>query len=275
MNKFLVLIFMFFVSFYSQASTVTSTIVDISNDDDFTRIYLKNGSILKINHSTYLLEVGKDYRFQYQPQNRLITLVTEIKKPSRFGDSTFNRPSYLGLFDTYFPTIISSEAKANEIFNQMVHKQKTSECFNRAHAWTYSLRKEQNIYSSKAWLFFTRKYIRRFDFPWWFHVAPMFHVSEGNQVVERVADKKYASKVLPMKKWTDIFMRNKMDCPLIENYSDYADYPETGWCYIMKTNMYYYQPIDIENFENDGVEKTSWNFFEVQQAFRDALEIEI
>lgn len=275
MKKFLVMLFMFFLSLQSQAQTVTSTIIDISNDEDITRVYLKNGTILKINHSTNMLEVGKNYRFEFSPESRMITLVSEIRHPTRFGDSTMETFNYHGLFETYFPTILTDEAQANTLFSTLQYKHKTSECFNRAHTWSYSLRKDHNVYTSKVWIFFTRKYIRKFDFPWWFHVAPIMHISDNGKVTERIADKKYATKVLPMKKWTDIFMRNSMECPLIETYSDYADYPETGWCYIMKTNMYYYQPIDLENLERDGTEKTAWNFFELQQAFKDALDVEI
>ena len=275
MKKFFVMLFMFFLSFQSQAQVVTSTIVDISHDEDITRVYLKNGSILKINHNTYMLEIGKNYRFEFAPVSRIITLAREIKTPTRFGDSTMNRLSYPGLFETYFPTILKDEAQANALFSTMQYKHKTSECYNRAHTWSYSLRKDHNTYTSKAWIFFTRKYIRKFDFPWWFHVAPLMYVSANGQVTERIADKKYATKVLPMKRWTNIFMKNNMDCPVIETYSDYADYPETGWCYLMKTNMYYYQPIDIEKLEQDGTEKNAWNFFELQQAFKDALDLEI
>lgn len=256
------------------AQSLTSTIIDISVDDDLTRIYLQNGSVLKSNQSFDHLEIGHTYKFEYKT-DRMITLASLISHHPHFNESTFKRMNYPDLFQTYFPTIIPSEQRANELFNQLEHKTKPSECFNRAHVWNYTWRVQNQIYSSKAWIFFTRKYIRKFDFQWWFHVAPLMHVAANDSVIEKIADKKYAKKVLSMKQWTDIFMRNNAECPLIDLYSEYANYPETGWCYTMKTNMYYYQPIDIETFERDGISRNKWNHLELMLAYKDALEIDL
>src|SRR5690606_5817297 len=131
----------------------------------------------------------------------------------------------------------------------------------------------RNLYSSKAWLFFTKKYIRKYKFEWWFHVAPMVHVVIDGEVKERVMDIKYARGPIKLKTWTDIFMRDRSDCPVVQKYSDHANYPESGTCFTMKSSMYYYQPIDLEKLERHQIEKNSWNAAEVQQAFMDALDV--
>lgn len=256
------------------AQTLTSTVIDISHDDDITRIYLENGSILKANSTLHNIEVGRTYHFQFK-SDRVITLVSSVIHPRYNEVPLHNLYNYPDLFQTYFPTIIPSQQRGNDLFNELEYKHNNSECYNRAHAWTYSWRIKHHIYSSKAWIFFTRKYIRKYDFQWWFHVAPMLHIASDESVIERIADKKFSKRLQTMKEWSDTFMRNKVECPLIDLYSEYANYPETGWCYIMKTNMYYYQPIDLETYERDGKSRTSWNYLEVIQAYKDALEIEL
>lgn len=256
------------------AQTMTATIVDISYDDDLTRIYLRNGAVLKTLQSFNQLQIGQTYKFSYKT-DRITTLVSPINHQPHLSDTSQKLMNYPDIFQTYFPTIIPSQQRATELFNQLEHKNNNSECFNRAHVWSYSWRIQNQVYSSKAWIFFTRKYIRKHDFQWWFHVAPLMHIASGDSVIEKIADKKYSKKILSMKEWTDIFMKNDVECPLIDLYSEYANYPETGWCYTMKTNMYYYQPIDIETYERDGVERTKWNQLEIMIAYKDALEIDI
>ena len=38
----------------------------------------------------------------------------------------------------------------------------SSQCYNRAHVWTYEAFKKYNIYMGKMWIFYTDKYIREF-----------------------------------------------------------------------------------------------------------------
>ena len=52
----------------------------------------------------------------------------------------------------------------------------SSQCYNRAHVWTYEAFKKYNIYMGKMWIFYTDKYIREFNNKWWFHVAPYIHL---------------------------------------------------------------------------------------------------
>ncbi|MFA5583247.1 MAG: protein-glutamine glutaminase family protein [Bacteriovoracaceae bacterium] len=271
--KLLILCILFF-SKISFAQTLTSTIVDISHDDDITRVYLENGLVLKANSSIYDMDIGRTYKFQYN-RERIITLATVITHHPSFNETPLQLLNYPDLFQSYFPTILPNLQRANELFNELEYKNNNSECFNKAHVWSYSWRIKHQIYSSKAWIFFTRKYIRKYDFQWWFHVAPLVHIASDDSVIERIADRKYANKVLTMKEWTNVFMRNNVECPLIDLYSEYANYPETGWCYTMKTNMYYYQPIDLETYERDGKIKNTWNHLEVVQAYKDALEVDI
>jgi hypothetical protein len=176
----------------------------------------------------------------------------------------------------YSPSILKNLDVARSYFYEarVTHKEE-SQCFNRAHVWTYEWRTKRNLYSSKIWLFFTRKFIRKYKFEWWFHVAPMVNVIVDGTVKERVMDIKYARGPLKQKQWTDIFMRDNADCPVVQTYSDHANYPESGSCFVMKSSMYYYQPVDLEQKEVLGFEKTKWQESDVRQAFLEAFDVKL
>jgi hypothetical protein len=186
--------------------------------------------------------------------------------PLRYGVNTYHQDDHAA------PSILSDLASAQALFLQARHKTKNSQCFNRAHVWAYEWAKNHQINSQKTWLFFTRRYIRKYAFEWWFHVAPSVVVKTDEKLLHRVMDVKYAREPLETHRWTNIFMRNGARCKLIERYSDYAHYPESDWCYIQRTSMFYYRPLDLEEFETWGVPKSNWYESEVRQAYADALE---
>ncbi len=176
----------------------------------------------------------------------------------------------------YNSSVIKSIDEARSIFrDHRVAKEGETQCFNRAQVWAYDWRVQRNIYSNKIWIFFTAKYIRKYTFEWWFHVAPMIHVNVDGVIKERVMDMKYARGPLATKQWTDIFMKDNAACPTVITYSDHADYPETGSCFIQKTSMYFYQPIDLEFQEKFGTVKTGWVAQEVRQAYEEAFGINL
>jgi hypothetical protein len=175
--------------------------------------------------------------------------------------------------ETYHPSILKNLHHARALFYEArTDAKEDSQCFNRAHVWTYEWRTTKNLYSSKTWIFFTRKFIRKYKFEWWFHVAPMVHVIVDGEVKERIMDIKYARGPLSLKDWTNIFIRDQSDCPVVEKYTDQANYPESGSCFVMKSNMYYYQPVDLEKEELTGVIKSRWLGTEVRQAYLEAYE---
>jgi hypothetical protein len=150
-----------------------------------------------------------------------------------------------------------------------------TQCFNRAHVWSYDWWKKNNFLSMKMFIFFTRKYIRQYNFEWWFHVAPYLHVNVEGRIRERMMDIRYTRGPVTVKQWSDIFMRNKADCLVITKYSEYANFPETGDCYLYRTPMFYYQPVDMEMEEAWGTQKTHWVDWEVREAFREAFGVRI
>lgn len=169
-------------------------------------------------------------------------------------------------------TLIEGMEAATKLFQEARTNSKKSECFNRAHVWSYEWFKNNLVFSEKIWIFFSRKYIRKYKFDWWFHVAPLFRVKEGEQILDRVMDIKYLSGPQNISRWSDYFMRNKATCLEVQKYSDYANYPESAWCHIMRTDMFAYQPVDLEWEEIYGTKKSNWDETELATAFKDALD---
>lgn len=204
---------------------------------------------------------------------REITSFREIAPPPSLTNKMTAPPSLNG---PYVPSILKNLDHARSFFyDARTTAREESQCYNRAHVWTYEWRTSRNLYSSKAWIFFTKRYIRKYKFEWWFHVAPMVHVIVNNSVKERIMDIKYAKGPLRLKQWTSIFMRDDADCPVVEKYTDQANFPESGSCFVMKSSMYYYQPVDLEKTEISGIQKSRWLEPEVRHAYKEAFEIEL
>lgn len=240
------------------------------------------------------LTTGQVVTLKKWDKSRLDSLKEGMKKKSWFKitlnedkqiiqleniEAPFSRPPLLKRHSNapkFTPSILKNLDQARSFFNEArSNARQVSECYNRAHVWTYEWRINHQLYSSKVWLFFTRRFIRKYKFDWWFHVAPMVHVIVNGEVKERILDIKYAKGPTKLKTWTDIFLRDRADCPVVKKYSDQANHPESGSCFVMKSSMYFYQPVDLEQLELTGVERYLWTEAEVRNAYLDAFEIEL
>jgi hypothetical protein len=249
--------------------------IDVGGPGEETLILLKSG------HVTRLLSNGDDkklndlvnafkkkewIKFRINQNHELEDYQSiKIKRSSHQMEKSFNE-------ETYEPTVLANIEIARNYFQQARFKDKESQCYNRAHVWSYEWFIKNSLFTNKTWLFFTIKYIRKFKFDWWFHVSPSIQVIENERTKEKVMDIKYARGPVDLKGWTDIFMKNDAHCPLVKIYSDYANYPETGWCFTMRTSMFYYQPIDIEVRETMNQIKGNWSDPEVKEAYLEAFD---
>lgn len=249
-----------------------------SNLDSEALIFLSNGRVVRVRkESTELLSQLQKAKIEkkwlkFKVPNKSLDEVSVSSHPFKsdhIKNLTFkNEPQFE-------PSILPSIDRARLLFNDAKLNPKESQCYNRAHVWVYDWRIKNNVYSSKVWIFFTRKYIREHKFEWWFHVAPVVHVLTENEVKRRVMDIKYSRGPLSINRWTDIFMRNSAKCPIVDKYSDQADYPESASCFLMLTSMYYYQPVDLDMLERKGTVRSRWSYSEVKHAFEEAFEINI
>jgi hypothetical protein len=276
-----------FLSLPLMASTkLTTQIYDVDygrNPGDEILVLLTSGHVAKLAPEKKDLlnrlqenKVHKSYDTWFDitlDKERFITAVKNTEAPLH----SLEQPTPLMkiIDNSYVPTTVASMAVAQKYHREGRRNSKESQCFNRATVWSYEWWKKHSVKSNKIFVFFTRNYIRRYNFEWWFHIAPYLHVMDNGKVVERAMDLKYTSGPRSFRQWTDIFMRNDAECKVITRYSDYADYPYTGECYIMRTNMYTYQPADLEMQEAWGYKKDGFLMNEVRGAYLEAYDINL
>lgn len=268
-----------FLSFSVWAETrlITTQIYDIdygTKSDDDVLVLLTSGDVAKLSRSDLHLLPDNNKSFVndgwYEikmDRNRYITKAKRVAEPEPSSlKALLNEPT------EYVPTTVESMEVAKKYHKEARLYAKDSQCFNRAMVWSYEWWKKHSLKSNKILIYWTRTYIRRYNFQWWFHIAPLLNVMDNGKVVERVMDIKYTRGPLSIQKWTDIFMRNDAVCQVISKYSEYADYPYTGDCYIQRTNMYVLQPADLQMEEAWGYKKTNFIMDEVRASYLEAFD---
>ncbi len=268
---------------------ITTQIHDIDHGDnlaDEVLVYLTSGKVVKFNvNDTETLEklnnslLMKKWLKLDISNDRYIESAVEVAPvlpqvdPEKLKMSHEKSLMSMDPLEGYNASVITPEL-AKQAFSEMRHPSKEeTQCFNRAMVWTYEMRVKHNIYSKKIYIFFTRNYIRRYNFDWWFHVSPMVNMIVDGQIKERTLDKKYSSGPLEIQKWANIFLSDDAKCPYVHTYSDHASYPEAGSCFFQKAPMYYYQPVDLEFLEKFGSVKNRWLESDVRAAYAEAFEI--
>lgn len=150
-----------------------------------------------------------------------------------------------------------------------------AQCYDKAHIWSYTEYTKYGGKLMKAFLFFSDAYIARTGFKWWFHTAPYAHVRMSGVINERIMDRTFSDYPLKTKLWTDLFMSNKVECKLITKYSEYASHPGEDDCYMMKTDMFTWQPKDLEAEETGTVKKTKFIGWEIKHSFKIGFGIDV
>lgn len=170
-------------------------------------------------------------------------------------------------------TDVGTFKNAERIFNTLNDGDKSrSQCFKRAHIWAWDMWSNFGVQSQKMFVFYTRRYIQLEEFDWWFHVAPM--VTAGG--VDYVFDRTYFKKPVTVKEWKEKFMKASITCSDMDNIATYDNNQWSRLCFLMKTPMWYFRPLDIRNRDEKGIEKNNWVLMELQdarRAFKDGEEI--
>lgn len=186
---------------------------------------------------------------------------------------------------SYQPSVIESEKAALGLYQKLPTEnfKGSSGCFQRAHNWSYQLATRNNINSMKIFLFFTTRYQREFDYEWAYHVAPLLPVKKADgSVEEQVFDptfvntpswetgearNNYDNKPISVKEWSKYFIFPEAECPIVDNYQDFADYQERYYCYIIKTPMFTYIPRSIDQTDvlYEPSVRTSWRSGDLDQ----------
>jgi hypothetical protein len=266
--------FIFFLTF-ANASTYRATIdhVDYGKKSEPDLLMFADGRVGFVEkNKTSLLDVksfqaGDVVKVRLNKKFRVVELIpiTTVEKdfldePESFDEADGKR--------FYTPTILSSMSQASTMFfNMRGDYQRESQCYNRAHVWAYEEWKRNGTNLMKVFVFYTRRYIREYNFNWWFHAIPAVYV--GNELI--TLDRRYARGPLSMKPWTDIFVRSKRTCALITKYSTYRKNQESEHCYLHYASMYFWQPYELDRNERTGYTKTQFFQNQVNHAYWEAF----
>jgi hypothetical protein len=284
MRCYLFLIFSFLLNPVAQADRIKDFVFDIdlaSNPEEPHLIKLSQGRVvfLKQNKNFNLdtfkrsLDFEEVLEIEVNQNNEPISVST-INSPGSLNQSFLNddlNQSDAGNM-SYAPTELDNYDQAVSKFIKMRRDwQNQSQCYNRAHIWAYEEHRRSDFNSLKLFLFFTSRYIRNYNFYWWFHVSPMTLVKDGDSLTKLVLDRRYTRGPLYLKTWTNIFIRSKRTCPLIQTYSYYRNNQQSQDCYLIPVSQYFWQPRDIVRYEQTGIYKNSFIPSEVSWAYKEAF----
>lgn len=274
------------VTTFASAETIQTTIVRVNESNasnldhliylsyDGRVAYVKATDALTLETIRAAEQSGLALEIELDDASRILSfkkLSADHPLSIQSSDSKTTSP----LYDDPAPfsaTILPDYASANTIFRQMnPNARRRSQCYDRAHIWSYEAYQRSRLSSSKVFLFFTQRYIRTWGYKWWFHVSPFVHVREGNQITEYVTDRVFMQQPVHMKDWTDFFMYSKAWCPQVARYSDYSEHQWVQDCYLIKTSMYFWQPRDIERLEQGENPKYQFIPHEVNWAYQHAF----
>lgn len=261
--------------------------------DNFMTLFLDNGEIVHINKDDKRLieQVNKHYlagkRIQLtkishdQNQPDLVVAIEELPDDSisvkKIRKEMYSPYAYNSLaFSTSDPlekaniSTLDSYQEAQSIMDKLrSDTSDDSQCYNRAHVWTYETLVNSQTTLGKTWIFFTQKYIKEFTYKWWFHVAPYTLVKDANQTY--VLDRGFSLIPYNLVNWKNLFMRNQADCPVITNYLDYETQQDSAYCYLIFSSQYYWQPYQLKNLSTKTERTWGYRKSNLTIAYEDAI----
>jgi hypothetical protein len=284
-NKILSIVLIFSSSItYANTIKINQILSPVSHDDVFL-ILGSDAQVYEVNKTEIeIIDLAKTaYEFQDEVELTLSKNKLRTKRDTVIGLEITNLlsveksevassiPTPLDIFNV---TMVTPSA-GKKMFDSMNNgTRRRSQCYNRAHVWAYEIYKKYSTSQSKmnlgkVWIFFTQDYIRDFKHKWWFHIAPYTQFQDS--VKTFVMDRSYNKKPIPLKEWTDIFMKNDAQCKEVKFYSHYRANQQNESCFIIKSSMYYWQPFNIENLEKGEAEKTRFDMEELEKAYKNAI----
>ncbi|HXH76273.1 MAG TPA: protein-glutamine glutaminase family protein [Bacteriovoracaceae bacterium] len=273
MPRFIFIVFTIFCSLPVLAESFIANIHSISEGEE-TLIKFSNGRVGFMPSDTESLNSLK----HFHEETVEVELDSESELVSMARISGSKNKSVLEndfLPQTKLPqTIMTKRENVVSVFNRL---NKTyladSECYNRAHIWAYEEYKKNSIVMNKVFVFFSDAYIKKYNFKWWFHVAPYLLYRRDGALYAGVLDHQFSQGPQSIKSWTDTWIETKNPCKLINRYSEYSLNTLPNECYLMKVDMFFWQPRDMESVEKGGLKKESFLSDEVKHAYTEAFGI--
>lgn len=260
--------------FNLEAVTLTTKIAKIipAEGPDRPELYFfENGRVGRLSENKSFL-LRADLKSAFRENSLLHLHLNEgmIKEMEILTEEA--RPSFsedpLPSFESYRPTQLQSYGEAQDIFSKLNRgHQRDSQCYNRAHVWAYEEWRRIGLRSLKLFMFFTTRYIWDYKYEWWFHVTPLTYV--GN--IPYTLDRTFNRAPLNIKDWTLGFIKSRRDCVVVSRYSQYERNQMTEHCYLIPATMHFWQPRDLESYEQTGRYKNSFIPSEVNHSYWEAF----
>lgn len=275
--KPLLLIILFLISFKSHAFAIRTTVhsVHLGEKSEPHLVFLSSGEVAflrgpnkAMSESFQVASDKKDILEINLDKNHNLISVQQLPQAR---DAENSVPSDQDELMSYAPSIISTTTASSTFTKMRRDYQLQSQCYNRAHIWTYEEYKRSGLRSNKLFLFFTTRYIRAYNYFWWFHVTPMVYVGGTTSAFWKTLDRRYTRSPLSLRTWTNIFMYNDANCPIVYRWSDYYNHQSTQYCYLIPKSMYFWQPRDIVTEENSGYVKTQYISSQINYAYWEAF----
>ena len=248
--------------------------IEIDSQDEEALIKFDSGEVAFVNTSNK--QMIDELRIAKEKNRNLLVEIDDrrtiqsFKKSKRIMDRPMEKIQYPST--EFTPSVMSTMNEVRDIFKVMRRDwQYYSQCYNRAHIWAYEAYEDFKLNSMKLFMFFTSSYIREYRYEWWFHVSPMTFLQDGSKKVPFILDRRFSKKPLGRKSWSDLFIYSKRECPVINSYSYYENNQQSEHCYHIPVSMYFWQPRDIERYEQNGVENKAFLKPELRWAYREAF----
>lgn len=274
---FTLIVFFLLTMSFAQAEELYTTVQNVIESVRTEKLLVLSGAdgkVYKTGKKTedsvkyYKSFIGQVVKLTYSVSGKDL-LISNIQRttPAEADPAVFDLNHFeFNTKRSFTPTNLTTE-QANHAFTSMLNDgdKSRSQCFKRAHIWSFDLWSKMKINSEKVFIFYTQRQIQLEENEWWFHVAPLVTVN-GEAVV---LDGTFMDKPTPLKAWKDFFIKSKMiNCPIAKNYDEYTKNQWTKLCYLMKVPMYHLSPLDIENRDTKNIQRNHWVLEELQDARR-------
>jgi hypothetical protein len=225
-----------------------------------------------------LLPINEKLNILLNKRNEIVRATISARTADRslvmgkkFSDRTKSITGLADLQNSYVTDFKSEEGVDNLFKTQKKNMRFRSQCYNRAHVWAWELNKKtyagKKIQTGKMWVFYSRHFIRKYRFKWWFHIAPYVTVNKKVRIIDRTFMK---SPVSP-DQWLDNLSDIHLRCKEVYKYSSYKDHQDQANCFFIKSSVFYWQPWQIESVETQNQEKAKWVEYEIKKAYRNAF----
>ncbi|MBF0205700.1 MAG: hypothetical protein HQK53_02315 [Oligoflexia bacterium] len=133
-----------------------------------------------------------------------------------------------------------------------------SQCFRRAHVWSYEMEKDLNIATKKVFLMYGNLCMNG----WWFHVSPYVNMQdESGKITEMAMDKEFFNSPVDLHQWSRKFVNVRGKCKELEynQYNIYQREKRNACCHLIKTSRFYFYPTDMDTAtRNPSKDITAW-----------------